>query len=321
MSESQGSANFHAQASMLDIIGDVHGCAQTLERLLQKLGYSKQAGVYRHRSRKVVFVGDIVDRGPRIREALAMVRDMVEAGSALLIMGNHELHALCYCLPHPHAPSNYLRPHTPRNTHIIEQTLEQFANYGADWHDHLQWLRGIPLYYQVPGLRVVHACWDAEVISRRPDTIAAQQWVELADPASAISRDIKRLTSGIELPLPAEHSMISAEGFKRRTFRAGFWHKNPRRLGDLAFQPDPLPEAVAQLPVSEELKAQLVVYDEAQPPLFVGHYWLNGAPRAITRNIACLDYSAVKFGRLVAYRSQGGPQIQSDLFNWVYVDP
>jgi hypothetical protein len=80
-------------ARSYDLIGDVHGCTLTLEHLLDRLGYHKQAGVWRHASRMAVFVGDIIDRGPRIREALHIVHDMVEAGQALCIMGNHEFNA------------------------------------------------------------------------------------------------------------------------------------------------------------------------------------------------------------------------------------
>lgn len=53
-----------------DLIGDVHGCAHTLDRLLDLLGYRLQGGVWRHPRRQALFLGDIVDRGPRIREAL-----------------------------------------------------------------------------------------------------------------------------------------------------------------------------------------------------------------------------------------------------------
>ena len=60
-------------ARSYDLIGDVHGCALTLEHLLDRLGYHKQGGVWQHASRMAVFVGDIIDRGPRIREALHIV--------------------------------------------------------------------------------------------------------------------------------------------------------------------------------------------------------------------------------------------------------
>jgi len=80
-----------------DIIGDIHGCSLTLESLLQRMGYTKVKGVYEHKRRQVIFIGDIIDRGPRIREALHLVRDMVERGSARIVMGNHEYNALGYC--------------------------------------------------------------------------------------------------------------------------------------------------------------------------------------------------------------------------------
>ena len=70
-----------------DIIGDIHGCAHTLVRLLDQMGYRKVNGVYEHPRRQAIFIGDIIDRGPRIREALHLVRDMVEHGSARIVMG------------------------------------------------------------------------------------------------------------------------------------------------------------------------------------------------------------------------------------------
>ena len=48
-----------------DIIGDVHGQAGKLEALLEAMGYRNHSGAYRHPSRKAIFVGDFVDRGPR----------------------------------------------------------------------------------------------------------------------------------------------------------------------------------------------------------------------------------------------------------------
>jgi len=89
-----------------DIIGDVHGCCDELETLLTQLGYEpaelpeedieKNAAwgrrIHRHPAgRKVVFLGDIVDRGPRVLDTLKLVRNMVHAGSALCVPGNHDM--------------------------------------------------------------------------------------------------------------------------------------------------------------------------------------------------------------------------------------
>lgn len=65
-----------------DIIGDIHGHADALEQSLQKMGYVRRAGVYAHpEGRHVLFVGDFIDRGPKIRENMHLVREMVDAGN------------------------------------------------------------------------------------------------------------------------------------------------------------------------------------------------------------------------------------------------
>ena len=66
-----------------DIVGDVHGYATKLKFLLEKLGYREKKGVYSHPERKVIFVGDFIDRGPEIRATLQIARAMVDGGSAL----------------------------------------------------------------------------------------------------------------------------------------------------------------------------------------------------------------------------------------------
>ncbi len=105
-----------------DIIGDLHGCCDELEALLAQLGYVPvQLGIdaetsvafrsakerdfrgakgddplwgnrsFRHpASRKAVFLGDLVDRGPRILDTLRLVRNMVVDGAALCVPGNHD---------------------------------------------------------------------------------------------------------------------------------------------------------------------------------------------------------------------------------------
>ncbi|HET6689956.1 MAG TPA: polynucleotide kinase-phosphatase [Miltoncostaeaceae bacterium] len=79
-----------------DIIGDVHGCCDELEELLATLGYVPgDDGVPRHPDGRIaILVGDLVDRGPRILDTVALVRRMVAAGSARCVPGNHDLKLL-----------------------------------------------------------------------------------------------------------------------------------------------------------------------------------------------------------------------------------
>ena len=87
-----------------DIIGDVHGCADELQDLLSLLGYVKSEILnepgwapinYAHpEGRKAIFVGDLVDRGPRVIDSLSIARNMVCAGTALCVPGNHDVKLL-----------------------------------------------------------------------------------------------------------------------------------------------------------------------------------------------------------------------------------
>ncbi len=320
-----------------DVIGDVHGCAITLIRLLERLGYTKRAGVYRHRRRQAVFVGDVVDRGPRIREALHLVHDMVNAGAAQMVMGNHEYNALGYTIRAPAGSGRtYLREHNAHHSRLIAETLEQFANYPDDWRCFLDWFLTLPLFLELSvgreqanwlsPCRVVHACWDSKLIETykqryERNTVDLNFIIESVVRNSFPGRVMDRLTRGTDMALPEGLILRSRDGYVRRFFRTKFWANNPRIYRDVVFQPDPLPDTIADRPITPEDRGKLLTYGVDLPPVFVGHYWLQGRPRPIRHNLACLDYSAVKFGRLVSYRFDGEPHLDADKFVWVYVDP
>jgi protein phosphatase len=74
-----------------DIIGDVHGCADELRALLGLLGYALDgAAPVPPPGRLAVFLGDLVDRGPKIAQVLRWAMGMVAAGTALCVAGNHD---------------------------------------------------------------------------------------------------------------------------------------------------------------------------------------------------------------------------------------
>lgn len=309
-----------------DIIGDVHGCADTLKRLLTKLDYSKKSGVFQHVNRQAIFVGDIIDRGPRIREALHMVRDMVDAGYAQCVMGNHEYNAIGY---HTRAPADsgqtYLREHTPHHNRLIAETLEQFANYGDEWKSFIDWFKELPVFLDNRDFRVVHACWDQALIDEYQRRYNSNK-VTLEFIKSSVNRDsfagvfMDRLTRGTDMKLPDGHKISSRDGVARRFFRTKFWSQAPETYADVVFQPDPLPEHIIHRPLSDLEKRQLIHYPLNAKKLFVGHYWLQGKPKPLRPNLACLDYSAVKFGRLCAYRLDNEKHLDPNKFVWEYVN-
>ena len=83
-----------------DVIGDVHGHADKLVALLTVMGYEDRDGCWRHPTRQAIFVGDLVDRGPKQLETVSIARSMVASGSALIVAGNHEFNAIAWRLGH-----------------------------------------------------------------------------------------------------------------------------------------------------------------------------------------------------------------------------
>jgi protein phosphatase len=88
--------NLKHEHGPFDIIADIHGCYEELLELLAQLGYEvaqtpDHVVVKPPPGRKAVFVGDLVDRGPKIPQVLKLVMSMVEAGDALCVPGNHDM--------------------------------------------------------------------------------------------------------------------------------------------------------------------------------------------------------------------------------------
>ncbi len=314
------------EAAGYDLIGDVHGCAHTLERLLTLMDYRCIDGVWQHPERKVIFLGDIVDRGPRIREALQIVYNMVQNDQAAMIMGNHEHNNLTYCTKAPEGfGSEYLRTHTERHNRLIKETLEQFEDYPEEWAMYLEWFKTLPLYLEHEQFRVVHACWQHDLIeglTQRTGTALLDESLLI----ESVQREtfgfslMEKLTRGTHMHLPEGIEIHSGDGFTRRTFRTHFWAKDPETYGDVVFQPDNLPGDLEDREMTEQEKAQLHYYGRDERPLFIGHYWCEGVPALVTPNIACLDYSAVKYGKLVSYRFSGESQLDANNFVWVSVE-
>ena len=93
--------NKKSETGPFDIIGDIHGCAAELRALLDRLGWRRHEletdetpwgrESWKHpEARKAVFVGDLVDRGPLVLDTLRIVHNMIEAGDAFCVPGNHD---------------------------------------------------------------------------------------------------------------------------------------------------------------------------------------------------------------------------------------
>jgi hypothetical protein len=95
-----------------DLVGDIHGHADALHRLLREFDYSEVEGLFRHPQRKMIFVGDFIDRGPQQREVLRIARSMCEAGAASAVVGNHEFNAIGWAAQN--RDGGFLRSHSKK---------------------------------------------------------------------------------------------------------------------------------------------------------------------------------------------------------------
>ena len=136
---------------MYDLIGDIHGYHSKLEELLVKLGYEKPYHVWQHPERKVIFVGDYIDRGPAIRETLQLVKNMTDAGNAIALLGNHEYNAVAFNTPDP--DGGYLRSHSETHLKKHQATMDQFRDYPEEWDTFLEWFHTLPLFLDLGELR------------------------------------------------------------------------------------------------------------------------------------------------------------------------
>jgi protein phosphatase len=132
-----------------DIIGDVHGCFDELVELLKKLGYTKKQGFCHPEGRKVIFLGDLVDRGPKIPEVLRLVISMVAAGCAFCILGNHDIKLL-----------RCLKGKKLKLTHGLAESVQQLETCSANFRKNvIEFINNLEFSYLLDNgnLVVAHA--------------------------------------------------------------------------------------------------------------------------------------------------------------------
>jgi hypothetical protein len=315
-----------------DIIGDIHGHADALQHLLRDLGYRETRGAWRHPDRQAIFVGDFIDRGPQQLATVDLVRRMIDSGTGRAVMGNHEFNAIAFYLPDPQAPGEYLRKHSsPKYGSKNREQHKAFLNEAEGTPRHkevIDWFLTLPVFLDLPELRVVHACWHAAYLdylkphltldgclteaimvpaSREPDDETERDTLE-----PTIFKAVETLLKGIEVNLPAGKGFNDKDGHPRKRVRVRWWEDAASGFRDLAMLPDAERKALPDDPVPDYAR---IGYD-GKRPVFVGHYWLTGAPALLSETVACVDYSVAKGGRLVAYRWDGEPTLDSTKFHW-----
>lgn len=311
----------------IDFIGDIHGYAKPLKDLLVKLGYDyyPEQNLWKHQTRKACFLGDYIDRGDEQLEVITIVKNMVEAGHAYAIMGNHELNAIAWHTQTKDTSedtieSQFLRPHTDKNRRQHSAFLDQLTENSPQHNDSVAWFYTLPLWLDFGGMRVVHACWhepSMEVLTpyldennrMRPAHI--EQIYDDADLFGAL----ETITKGIETDLPTGYSYADKDGHIRTATRLKWWPSDNTTYRDAAVISEKDRQNLPDIP----LEAELGYTDET--PVVFGHYWMTGTPEIFTPYTACLDWSiAAKQSvsrKLCAYRWHGEKRLCNDNLVWV----
>lgn len=323
-----------------DIIGDIHGHYDELVMLLLKLGYipieGKEYQYIHPEGRKPIFVGDLIDRGPKIRETVLLVRTLVENNLALCIKGNHEYNAINFLKRK--SEGGYYRKHTIKNMLQHYETLKAFQNRENEWEDHLKWMSTLPIMLEMDTFRVVHASYHPYMLKlmkefeslyesvHQQNTVMTEVGRENTDwkiNDISVSNIIEETLKGVEVPLPEGISFHDKGGNERTAARVNWWFSPINNTYDQYLEPYAAgkPE-LKGVPVDCSLIAEHFQggYPLDEKPIFFGHYWLkiDDKPRTQAPNVCCLDYSVAKKGHLVCYRYDGESILSDNKF--VYVE-
>lgn len=304
---------------MYDIIGDVHGYASLLKKLLLQIGYTKTESGYWHPSRKAVFAGDFVNRGPEIRKTIRMVRKMVENGNALAVIGNHEINAITYYLKDKDDLPLIKSP--GKNFLALYKTINQFAEYSEEWKSHRKWMSELPLYLDLGEIRIVHACWsesaielikNAELAGKSRNSIFRKVYKK---PKSPVSKSVSTLTKGMDFKMPGDLKIINNKGVSPQSFRMRWW-EDPlgKTFEEMSFDSK---FALPQYEIPKQIAPQINPYPENAPIVFFGHYCRHDGPHIIKPNLCCVDSCVAGTRILTAYRWNGEKVLDHN--NLVYI--
>ena len=270
-----------------DVIGDLHGHSRLFLQMLELLGYQAEGGSYAHPlGRKILLVGDLINRGPDSNGVLKIARNMHENGTALIILGNHEFR-------------------------LIQRGVAQKPLDDDSYEPYLSWIRSLPLFVETPTLRSVHAAWHYSSIqilegAKASDDAFVKKTFEKETPEG---KAVNNILSGIKISLPLEPKLKDRFGIVRKKGRVRWWKNLQGKSFTECLYSPMYPEVREQIPDPNEI-AQVEPYDERDKPVFLGHYSLPPSVEKVMDMVVCVDGCVTKDKKLWGYRHGGEPRPQ-----------
>jgi hypothetical protein len=249
----------------LDIVGDVHGEIDALLSLMGHLGYD---GTGRHFSgRRIVFVGDLTDRGPDSPAVVDLVSDLLKAERAQCVLGNHDLNILRKETKHDNGW--YFGQEFYSEEELVPQKLAD-----DDIRTRVQSLfASLPLVLARSDLRVVHAAWDATAIESLPD--------------KAVVADLFQEHAG---RIEAAAESRNADDIER-----GLCHQNDNPVKMITSGPEERVEEPFESNGKVRYQQRVEWWPDYRGPLCVfGHYSLPPERPRDCRHAFCVDFNVAK---------------------------
>jgi len=265
-----------------DLIGDIHGHAELLCALVEKLGYVRKGLSYEHpEGRKLVFVGDLVNRGPDSEGVLKIVRKMWEEGNAYVTLGNHEFRILQLSAMNKRLPDPSYEPFVP-------------------------WFKSLPLFLDLQDIRVVHAAWHISsiaLISQSP--VPPNSFIQATlDKGSPERKAVDYILKGVKARLPKGSVLRDRFGIVREKGRLRWWEDlRGKPFADALFSPM-YGNSLEEIPDTKDID-KVEPYPKNDKPVFTGHYCLEPHVPKINSNVICIDGCVTCDKRLWGYRHSG----------------
>ena len=265
-----------------DLIGDVHGHEELLSALVEKLGYVRKGPSYEHpQGRKLVFVGDLLNRGPDSAGVLKIVRKTWEEGNAYVALGNHEFRILQLASMNKGLPDASYEPFVP-------------------------WLKKLPLFLDLQDIRVVHAAWHISSISLLsqnpvPDNSFVQATLDKSSPER---KAVDRILKGVKANLPEGSILRDRFGIVRQKGRLRWWEDLKGKPFAEALLSPMYGNSLEEIPDTKDID-KVEPYPKDDKPVFIGHYCLEPHVPKINDNVICIDGCVTCDKRLWGYRYAG----------------
>lgn len=292
----------------LDIIGDIHGEIDALNQLLTHLGYDESGN--HPQNRKIIFVGDLCDRGPDSLAVIRRVKKLIENKNAQCVIGNHELNLL---ISSKREGNGWFfgSPHIDDEKNFLSKTA---SVEDKNWI--LDFLSGLPIALESEELRIVHACWHQAAI----DCLKQSDFSSILTAYNYFQQQIKQQLelSGIAKQAQGE---IACHAINDAQQQPPLLHNLAQKeLAEQMQNPIKVISSGAEYLVTQPLYAggkwrmidRLAWWDHYTDhiPVVVGHYWRNFKTTAekqglfkhidatqwfgANKNVFCVDYSVGK---------------------------